>query len=89
MRARCPNCGRGFNCDGGSECWCLKTERNFDYEEMILRSGAMGCVCPVCLTGRTDLADVESVGPTERPAGPAPGRRGGRRRRENKSNSQP
>ena len=59
MRARCPNCGRGFNCDGGEDWWCLKGERNFDYEEMILRTGAMGCACPVCVTGRTDLADVE------------------------------
>jgi len=83
MRARCPNCGRGFNCDGGEDCWCLKVERNFDYEEMILRTGAMGCVCPVCVTGRTDLADVE----TSAPAGGTPcavrGRRGGRRRNGN------
>jgi len=80
-RATCPNCGRGFNCDGGDSCWCLKVERKFDYTAMILRSGAMGCVCPVCLTGRTDLADVEGQAPEGTPA-PRPVRRGGRRRRE-------
>lgn len=85
MRTRCPNCGRGFNCGGSGECWCLKVEREFDYEEMILRSGAAGCVCPVCLTGRTDLADVEAVGSAGRQARSAPGRRGGRRGRENYS----
>lgn len=78
-RAVCPNCGRGFNCDGGEACWCLKVERDFDYAAMILRTGETGCVCPVCLTGRSDLAEVE----TEAPAAvshAAPRRRGGRRR---------
>lgn len=57
----------------------MKVERNFDYEGMILRSGAMGCVCPVCLTGRADLADVEATAPdTIQPQRPT--RRGGRRR---------
>lgn len=60
-RAQCPNCGRGFNCDASAECWCLKVARDFDYEDMIIRTGAAGCVCPVCLTGRTDLAEVEAV----------------------------
>lgn len=78
-RAACANCGRAFNCDGTAECWCLKIERNFDYEGMILRSGAMGCVCPVCLTGRTDLADVEATAP-DAVAARRPVRRGGRRR---------
>jgi len=79
MRAACPNCGRGFNCDGGDECWCLKVERKFDYEAMILRTGAMGCVCPVCLTGRTDLAGVEAAPPAGASRPPA-GKRRGRRR---------
>jgi len=61
QRARCPNCGRGFNCDGSADCWCLKVDRDFDYEAMIIRTGATGCVCPVCLTGRSDLAEVEEV----------------------------
>jgi len=60
-RAHCPNCGRRFNCDGSADCWCLKVDRNFDYEAMIIRTGATGCVCPVCLTGRPDLADVENT----------------------------
>jgi len=83
MRTQCPNCGRSFNCDGGEDCWCLKVERKFDYEDMILRTGAMGCVCPVCVTGRTDLADVEA----DAPAGMTPRqgnkRRGGRGRNNN------
>lgn len=83
MRGKCPNCGRGFNCDGGEECWCLKVERKFDYEEMILRTGAMGCVCPVCVTGRTDLADVEAIAPLDGAPAVFPGRRGGRRRTHN------
>lgn len=58
QRTRCPNCGRGFNCDGSVDCWCLKVERDFDYEAMIIRTGESGCVCPVCLTGRSDLAEV-------------------------------
>ncbi len=78
-RAACPNCGRRFNCDGGADCWCLKVERKFDYEAMILRTGASGCVCPVCLTGRTDLAEVDANPPDSPPARPAP-RRTGRRR---------
>jgi len=80
MRVKCPNCGRGFNCDGGEDCWCLKVERKFDYEDMILRTGAMGCACPVCVTGRTDLADVEAKAPAGGAPRPARGRRGGRRR---------
>ncbi len=58
QRTRCPNCGRGFNCDGSADCWCLKVDRDFDYEAMIIRTGASGCVCPVCLTGRSDIAEV-------------------------------
>lgn len=80
MRAGCPNCGRGFNCDGGDDCWCLNVERKFDYEEMILRTGAMGCVCPVCVTGRTDLADVEANAPAGGAPQQTPRRRGGRSR---------
>ncbi len=52
----CPNCGRGFNCDGPPECWCLKVERNFDWEGFIIRTGKSSCVCPVCLTGKTGEA---------------------------------
>lgn len=63
-RASCPNCGRSFNCDGSADCWCLKVERDFDYEALIRRTGSMACVCPVCLTGRPDLADVDA--PPER-----------------------
>lgn len=85
MRARCPNCGRGFSCEGGDGCWCLKVERSFDYEEMILRTGAMGCACPVCLTGRTDLAGVEAAAPTGAGSPRARKRCGGRRRRINTS----
>ncbi|UCH73991.1 MAG: cysteine-rich CWC family protein [Rhodospirillales bacterium] len=61
---QCPNCGRRFNCEGSADCWCLKVERKFDYEAMILRTGKVNCVCPVCLTGRTDLAGIDSA--TER-----------------------
>ncbi|MDH3228952.1 MAG: cysteine-rich CWC family protein [Alphaproteobacteria bacterium] len=60
-RAHCPNCRRGFNCDGSADCWCLKVDRNFDYEAMIVRTGATGCVCPVCLTGQSGLAEVEEL----------------------------
>ncbi len=81
MRQRCPNCGRAFNCDGTAECWCLKVERNFDYEGMILRTGATGCACPVCVTGRHDLAEVEAQAPGDHPAPETPRRRGGRRGR--------
>jgi len=52
-KATCPNCGRGFNCDGTADCWCLKVERRFDYEAFIMRTGQLSCVCPVCLTGET------------------------------------
>jgi hypothetical protein len=83
MRNVCPNCGRRFNCDGGENCWCLKVERDFDYEAMVLRTGSMGCVCPVCLTGRTELADAESGAPSRGAAPARSGRRGGRRRRTN------
>jgi hypothetical protein len=48
----CPNCARKFNCDGPPDCWCLKVERNFDWEGFIMRTGASSCVCPVCLTGK-------------------------------------
>jgi hypothetical protein len=75
MRARCPNCERGFNCDGDDACWCLKVDRKFDYEAMILRSGAAGCVCPV---------DVEATASTSQGTGPGGKRRGGRLRRENR-----
>ncbi len=51
-RIACPNCGRSFNCDGPPECWCLKVERNFDWEAFIIRTGMSSCVCPVCLTGK-------------------------------------
>ena len=81
MRATCPNCSRRFNCEGGEDCWCLKVERKFDYEDMILRTGATGCACPVCVTGRTDLADVESLPRTG--AAPYPVRRRRGRRRQN------
>ncbi len=50
--ARCPNCGRGFNCEGPPDCWCLKVERTFDWEDFIIRTGKSSCVCPVCLTGK-------------------------------------
>ena len=60
-RTRCPNCGRAFNCDTSADCWCLKVERNFDYEAMIVRTGAVACVCPVCLTGQSDPADPQDV----------------------------
>lgn len=79
-RATCPNCGRRFNCDSTDACWCLKVGREFDYEAMILRTGSSGCVCPVCLTGRADLADVEANAP-ENPDAPSRPRRTGRRRR--------
>lgn len=80
QRAVCPNCGRRFNCDGDDACWCLKVDRSFDYEAMIVRTGKMGCVCPVCLTGRRDLAAVDAE-PATAADPPAPRRRGGRRRR--------
>jgi len=51
-KATCPNCGRTFNCDGTADCWCLNVERVFDYEEFLIRTGKMSCVCPVCLTGK-------------------------------------
>ncbi|HEM46178.1 MAG TPA: hypothetical protein ENO23_03945 [Alphaproteobacteria bacterium] len=79
-RVACPNCGRAFNCAGSGGCWCLKVERDFGYEAMILRTGALGCVCPVCLTGRADLAAVDHDTPGGRPP-PARRRRRGRRRR--------
>lgn len=79
-RVACPNCGRGFNCEGSERCWCLTVERDFDYEEMVLRTGAIGCVCAVCLTGRADPAAVERDAPAGGPL-PARRRRGGRRRR--------
>ena len=49
----CPNCARRFNCDGPPDCWCLKVERNFDWEDFIIRTGNSSCVCPVCLTGKS------------------------------------
>jgi hypothetical protein len=52
----CPNCARKFNCDGPPDCWCLKVERNFDWEDFIIRTGKSSCVCPVCLTGKTEPA---------------------------------
>ncbi len=52
----CPNCARTFNCDGPPDCWCLKVERNFDWEDFIIRTGKSSCVCPVCLTGKTEPA---------------------------------
>jgi hypothetical protein len=67
QRTDCPNCGRGFNCDGSADCWCLKVDRDFDYEAMIIRTGATGCVCPVCLTGRTDLAEVGEIPAQQQP----------------------
>ena len=42
------------------ECWCLKVERNFDYEEFIIRTGNSNCVCPVCLTGKEADAGEET-----------------------------
>ncbi len=50
----CPNCRRSFNCDGTPDCWCLKVERNFDWEAFIVRTGIGTCVCPVCLTGKSE-----------------------------------
>lgn len=61
-RTLCPSCGRGFNCDGSADCWCLKVERLFDYEAMIVGTGAMGCVCPVCLTGGPGTPDTATAG---------------------------
>ncbi len=52
--ARCPNCGRGFNCEGPPDCWCLKVEHDFDWEGFIMRSGITSCLCPVCLTGKEE-----------------------------------
>lgn len=80
-RSACPNCGRRFNCDRSGGCWCLKVEREFDYEAMIMRTGRTGCVCPVCLTGRTDLAAVERDAPASVDS-PAPRRRRERRRQD-------
>jgi hypothetical protein len=57
-RTRCPNCDRSFNCiKPSTNCWCLKVDRNFDFTELIKRTGQMSCVCPVCLTGREDARD--------------------------------
>jgi hypothetical protein len=54
--ASCPNCARKFNCDSTPECWCLKVETKFDWEAFIIRTGMSSCVCPVCLTGKTEPA---------------------------------
>ncbi len=40
--ARCPNCGRSFNCEGPPECWCLKVEHDFDWEGFIMRATLTG-----------------------------------------------
>ncbi len=50
----CPNCGRSFNCEGPPDCWCLKVTHDFDWEGFIMRSGITSCLCPVCLTGKTE-----------------------------------
>ncbi len=50
----CPNCGRGFNCEGPPACWCLKVEHDFDWEAFIMRTGITSCLCPVCLTGTAE-----------------------------------
>lgn len=54
----CPNCKRKFNCAGPPNCWCLKVERTFDWEDFIIRTGMSSCVCPVCLTGKSDAKDA-------------------------------
>ena len=54
-RTVCPNCGRTFNCIKPTErCWCTRPDikRVFYYTELIIRTGAACCVCPVCLTGK-------------------------------------
>ncbi len=56
----CPNCQRTFNCAGTPDCWCLNVERKFDYEEFIIRTGNISCVCPVCLTGKELEAGEET-----------------------------
>jgi hypothetical protein len=64
-RTTCPNCARGFNCDGPPDCWCLKVERVFDWEDFIIRTGNSSCVCPVCLTGKTDeRAGADAAAPS-------------------------
>jgi len=52
----CPNGARTFSGDGPPDCWCLKVGRNFDWEDLIIRTGKSSCVCPVCLTGKTEPA---------------------------------
>jgi hypothetical protein len=61
-RTHCPNCDRSFRCiKPSTNCWCLKVERNFDFTELVKRTGQMSCVCPVCLTGSEDARDdIES-----------------------------
>ena len=58
----CANCGRGFNCAGTPDCWCLQVERVFDYEEYIIRTGSTSCVCPVCLTGKELPPEAQAPG---------------------------
>ena len=56
-KATCPNCGRRFDCAGPPDCWCLRVETRFDYEDLIIRTGGVACVCPVCLTGGAGQAE--------------------------------
>ena len=49
----CPLCARRFNCVGPPDCWCVKVDTDFDYEDLIIRTGIMSCVCPVCRSGES------------------------------------
>ncbi|TDN68171.1 cysteine-rich CWC family protein [Paraburkholderia sp. BL10I2N1] len=61
-RARCPRCGRSFDCgrgDQASECWCrsmpaLPAER--------LEAGR-GCLCPECLAEEIARAQLAGRSP--------------------------
>ena len=55
----CPLCARRFNCDGPPDCWCLKVGTDFDYEDLIIRTRIMSCVCPVCRTGDVPETPVD------------------------------
>ena len=60
----CPNCGRGFNCEGPPDCWCLKVAHDFDWEAFIMRTGITSCLCPVCLTGTAEpVAGADAAAP--------------------------
>ncbi|MBV8627832.1 MAG: cysteine-rich CWC family protein [Paraburkholderia sp.] len=61
-RARCPRCGRSFDCgmrNEASDCWCrsmpaLPAER--------LKAGS-GCLCPECLAEEIARAQVPERDP--------------------------